>query len=269
MIMSSPFPGMDPYLEDRHLWPSVHHRLISAISDMLTAQVAPHFYVTIEERVYISGPDADDDSSIVPDVYLVQQPLPLSAALVMPHHEPTAPTVVQILEPLELRDRYIEVRDTSGQEVVTTIEVLSPRNKAPNAKGRRAFLSKRRAVMGAATNWIEIDLLRGGQRPDEVAQQSDYYALLKRQGHADHLDVWFVDLRDPLPVIAAPLRPPFPDALLDLGAAITDVYTRGTYAVRLNYTQPPPSPPLRKADAAWVAGCIAHWRQAQREAHDG
>jgi hypothetical protein len=252
---------MDPYLEDRHLWPSVHHRLISAISDMLTAQVTPHFYVTIEERVYIISPD-EDDVPIVPDVYLVQQPLPMAGAPIAPRHEPTAPTIVQALEPLEVRDRYIEVRDTSGQEVVT-IEVLLPRNKAPNTKGRRAFLAKRRAMLGAAANWVEIDLLRGGQRPDEVAHQSDYYALLKRRGHVGQLDVWFIDLRDQLPVIAVPLKTPFPDALLDLGAVVADVYARGTYDVRLDYTPPPPPPPLRKADAAWVADRVRTWLAAR------
>jgi hypothetical protein len=259
---------MDPYLEDRHLWPSVHHRLISVISDMLTAQVAPHFFVTIEERVYITGPE-EDEGSFAPDVYLVQQPLPASLTPTAPRREPTAPTIVQLLEPLEVRDRYIEVRDTSGQEIVTTIEVLSPRNKAANSKGRRAFLTKRRTMMGASTNWIEIDLLRGGQRPDEVVGQSDYYALLKRRGQSDQLDIWFIDLRDPLPVISVPLRPPFPDALLDLDAAIADVYARGTYAARLEYSQLAPAPPLRPADAAWAAQCIAQWRQMRDEERSG
>ena len=27
--MPSPFPGMDPYLENRDLWPDAHHRFIS------------------------------------------------------------------------------------------------------------------------------------------------------------------------------------------------------------------------------------------------
>ena len=261
--MRSPFPGMDPYLEDRRLWPSVHHRLISAISDMLTTQVAPHFYVTIEERVYIIGPEAE--MSVIPDVYLVQRPASVAATSALPRHEPTTPTIMQILEPQEVHDRYIEVRDANSQEVVTTIEVLSPRNKAPNTKGRRAFLAKRRAIMSAITNWIEIDLLRGGQRPAEVARQSDYYALLKRQDYIDRLDVWFIDLRDTLPVIAVPLRTPFPDALLDLGAAVADVYARGTYAARLDYAQPAPPPMLRPADAAWVAQCIAQWQNSVKE----
>jgi len=261
--MPSPFPGMDPYLEDRHIWPSVHHRLISIISDMLTAQVAPHFYVTIEERVYISSPD-EDEALVVPDVYLVQHPFP-APALMQPQNEPTTPTIVEVLEALEVRDRYIEVRDTSGQEVVTTLEVLSPRNKAANTKGRRAFMAKRRAVISASTNWIEIDLLRGGQRPDEVTGPSDYYVLLKRRGQAHHVDVWFIDIRDRLPLIAVPLRSPFPDVVLNLGTAIADVYARGTYAARLDYTQPIPPPPLRPADAAWAAERVREWLSARSQ----
>jgi len=34
--MPSPFPGMDPYLEGRRIWPGVHARLIVAITDYLT-----------------------------------------------------------------------------------------------------------------------------------------------------------------------------------------------------------------------------------------
>ncbi|HWQ11686.1 MAG TPA: DUF4058 family protein [Roseiflexaceae bacterium] len=39
--MPSLFLGMDPYLEDRRRWPGVHHRLISAVSAMLTAPLRP------------------------------------------------------------------------------------------------------------------------------------------------------------------------------------------------------------------------------------
>lgn len=34
--MPLPFPGMNPYLEDRALWPDVYHRLISVISEFLS-----------------------------------------------------------------------------------------------------------------------------------------------------------------------------------------------------------------------------------------
>ncbi len=51
--MPSPFPGMDPYLENPGLWPDVHHMLISSYREMLAAQLRPKYLVGIEERTYI------------------------------------------------------------------------------------------------------------------------------------------------------------------------------------------------------------------------
>jgi hypothetical protein len=50
--MPSPFPGMNPYLEDPELWPGVHGRLIVAIADFLSPQLRPKYFVAIEERTY-------------------------------------------------------------------------------------------------------------------------------------------------------------------------------------------------------------------------
>ncbi len=52
VAMPSPFPGMDPYLEDPGLWPDVHHGLISEMQANLNAHVRPKYYVRVEERVY-------------------------------------------------------------------------------------------------------------------------------------------------------------------------------------------------------------------------
>ena len=164
---------------------------------------------------------------------------------------------VYLLDPDEAHDRYVEIRDSLGREVVATIEILSPRNKAPGTPGREAFLRKRSAVFQSGSHWIEIDLLRGGERPPDVRGRSDYYALLKRGGVAHPFEVWFFDLRDPLPTIAVPLRPPLPDVPLDLQAALSTVYRRGHYADVLPYGSPVPPPPLDPADANWVAAQIA------------
>ncbi len=43
-MLDSPFPGMDPFLEEPTRWRSVHTRLINAISDQLAGMVAPRFY---------------------------------------------------------------------------------------------------------------------------------------------------------------------------------------------------------------------------------
>jgi len=263
--MDSPFPGMDPFLEEPSGWTGVHHRLISVISDTLTEQLAPHFSVSIKERVYITDDDPDTRQQLAADIFLVRRPSALT-----PQADATATatpaTIIERLPPApEVRDRYLAIYDRRSRELVTTIEVLSPWNKARGTRGSSEFLSKREAVFSTRTHWIEIDLLRAGERPPEVVGQSDYYALLRRGNGGGRLEVWYVDLRDPLPRIIVPLRDPHPDAMLDLQAALATVYARARYADDVDYTRVPPLPPLRPADAAWVAQCVARW-QSEREA---
>ncbi|MEM6838348.1 MAG: DUF4058 family protein [Cyanobacteria bacterium P01_C01_bin.120] len=50
----NPFPGMNPHLEQPGLWSQVHNRLIVAIADEITPQVASKCRVAIEERIYTS-----------------------------------------------------------------------------------------------------------------------------------------------------------------------------------------------------------------------
>jgi hypothetical protein len=254
---------MDPFLEDAAGWTSVHHRLITVLGDMLTEQVAPDYYVAIEERVYITDPaNFDERQLIAPDLYLVERP----AALPSPESSSRAgiipPAIIEPLPTLEVRDRFLEIRDQRSRAIVTTIELLSPRNKARRSKGRKAFLAKRQAVFAAQTHWIEIDLLRAGERPSEIAK-TDYYALLHRANDAARLAVWYFNLRDTMPSIAVPLRPERDDAVLTLQSALDTVYARARYADALDYTQPVPPPTLAPADTSWVAERLAHWRVAR------
>ena len=46
--MPSPFPGMDPWLEDPARWPAVHTRLITTLGDALVAALKPRYEVVIE-----------------------------------------------------------------------------------------------------------------------------------------------------------------------------------------------------------------------------
>ena len=261
--MPSPFPGMDPFLEEPRRWGGVHSRLINSISDDLADRVSPDFFVEIEERVYIVTPDEERRQSIVPDVYVVsgqrEEPSAATAGSI------TTPTLIEPLYDVEIRDRYIEIRDTVNRDVVATIEVLSPYITAAGTQGREAFLQKRKTVMSSDVHWVEIDLLRAGQRPPEVSGKSDYYALLKRGGSSGPFEVWYFDPRDTMPTIAVPLRPPFDDIPLDLQAAFDDVYARGHYAESTDYSGDPPLPHLRPADVAWVEERVQQWRSARQE----
>ena len=72
--MPSPFPGMDPYLEEPGLWPDVHHRLITVTSDTLAVALRPKYYVRIEERVYLSDEGDPGRRVIIPDVRIADRP---------------------------------------------------------------------------------------------------------------------------------------------------------------------------------------------------
>ncbi len=256
MSRQSPLPGMDPFLEEASVWSGVHHRLISSISDQLAAAVSPNFFVSIEQRVYIVVLDKPARNRvIIPDVYLVTGPKGESQAAVQ--EVITPPTLIEPLYDLEIRDRYINIQDSQNRAVVTTIELLSPFNKTPGAQGYDAFQDKRKIVMASQVHWLEIDLLRAGERPPEVANQSDYYALLKRGDVTSPYETWFFNLRDTMPTLAVPLLSPFEDVPLNLQNVFNTMYTRAYYADSIDYTQNIPLPPLQPADAIWVKAQVS------------
>jgi hypothetical protein len=258
--MQSPFPGMDPYLEDAAVWSSVHVRLINAISDFLSPRVLPNFFVDIQQHVYIVTPDDLPDSLIIPDIYVVHTPKEGAATAL---GAVTPPTLIEPVYEVEIRTQSIEIRDRKNRAVITVIELLSPFNKAAGTQGERAFQEKRKKVMASDAHWIEIDLLRGGARPREVAGKSDYYALLKRSDHLIPYEVWYFDLRDSLPTIAVPLRDPFGDVPLDLQTVFADMYRRAYYAESTDYTGDPPLPRLKPAAASWVREQVKAWQQTR------
>jgi hypothetical protein len=195
-----------------------------------------------------------------PDIYAVEvagaaSPSPARGQI-------AAPVVLDLPASLEIRAPYLKVIDTADRQVVTTIEVLSPINKVPGSSGQRDFLRKRDQILRSSTHWLEIDLLRAGTRPPGIPHRGDYYAALHRAGVRDQLEAWFVSLRNPLPTIAVPLRPPFEDVPLDLQEAVELVYERYRYDAGIDYAEDAP-PPLDEADAAWVGERVAAWRRAR------
>lgn len=72
---------------------------------------------------------------------------------------------------------YREIVDTSGNRVITVIEILSPSNKFPG-EDRKRYESKRKRIFRTGTNLIEIDLLRDGEPMP--------FTLLQSNGHLSH-----------------------------------------------------------------------------------
>lgn len=70
--MPSPFPGMNPYLENPEFWPEVHHRLITAIADAIESDLSLKYRVAIEKRTYLS----EGEESVlvgIPDVSVLSK----------------------------------------------------------------------------------------------------------------------------------------------------------------------------------------------------
>lgn len=60
----------------------------------------------------------------------------------------TAPTLVEAVYTEEIRQRYLEIRDSAQRQVITTIELLSPFNKMSGEPGRVDFFEKARTGDG-------------------------------------------------------------------------------------------------------------------------
>jgi hypothetical protein len=252
--MASPFPGMDPYLEQH--WGDVHHRLITYASDHLTKVLPRDLRARVEERVFVESPQ-DGQRPIVPDVRVLErvqrkaEQSALATALV-----PAAPLIMLIDE--EITQGYIEIRDaSSGHRVVTVIEILSPTNKVPG-EGQAKYLQKRRELHDGHVSLVEIDLVRTGTRPLPVSVdnlpllfRTTYHIWVRRGWDPLRVEIYRASLRERLPVIRIPLRQTDTDVPLDLQALIEECYRNGNYEDDIDY-QVDPYPPLAREDARWT-----------------
>ena len=259
--MASPFPGMDPYLEDPATWTGVHAAVLAALFEQLGPAVRPKYAVRFEERVFITADDDPGYRPVVPDVRVVERD---PAVLLRSFAGSTA-----IAEPIrailpaddEVHERSLHVVDVRDRTVVTVIELLSPTNKVSGSFGRASFLRKRREALAGDANWMEIDLLRDGLRTPRPANvpDTDYRVYLSRSGPPRDAFVWPIRLTDRLPTVAVPLRGTDPDVPLDLQAAVSAAVERGSYDLDADYAADP-VPPLAGPAAAWARGVTQHDR---------
>lgn len=247
--MPTPFPGMDPYLEQPELWPDVHNSLIAALRNDLAPKLRPRYYLAIEERLYL----AETGSSALvgrADVAVIGQPQPVLSAA----QAATAKTGVISIElpiPDQVRETFLEVREISNR-VVTTIEILSPSNKCPGP-GRNLYLQKRLSLLGSQTHLIEIDLLRAWEAMPMVGplRQSHYRILISRAEQRPRADLLPFNLRQPISGFSLPLQPGDVEPEVAIGQLLHQLYDQAGYDLRLDY-RAAPSPPLTADDLEWI-----------------
>ncbi|PDW02778.1 DUF4058 family protein [Candidatus Viridilinea mediisalina] len=262
--MEPPFPGMDPYLERASLWPDVHVGLITAMRDALQPQIAPAYVAQITPYVALEQIDiAVPRRAIVPDIGLYERESPKAAALAATIEAPSL-TGTALLD-IPTRYARIEIRAVNDETLVTAIELLSPVNKRPGAEGVDAYEKKRRELFTAGVHLLEIDLLRGGKRPQLAPSTqlpaAPYFVFLSRAEHWPEIDIWACTFERPLPTVPVPLRRPDPDAALPLNQVLHQVYRNARYDLQIDYRAAPPPPDLSATDAAWLE---AHLRERGR-----
>jgi Protein of unknown function (DUF4058) len=252
--MRSPFPGMNPYLENPELWAEVHHWMITMIAESLVPKLRPKYRVGIEKRIYQT---IDHESLLVgiPDVTFGRSTsTPVrdisTVAVVSP---PIKPINVNLPMPEEVREGYLEVREVGTGEVVTVIEVLSPKNKRAG-EGRKAYLSKRQQILGSSTHLVEIDLLRGGKSMPILGNEipADYRILVSRSHTRPKAELYPFNLQEPIPSFPLPLRQGDTEPLLDLQILINEIYERAGLDLAIDYNNSEPIPGLLESDKAWM-----------------
>ncbi len=263
--MPSPFPGMDPYLEDPAVFPDLHDSLIAYAREALNAALPPPYYAGSASRVWVevssrhvgpgvgvlrpapgasSGPPAGTGGSGA-----------ASGAVL------TEPVLVRVTRE-EVREPFLEIyAQPGGERLVATIEVLSLANKSHSSHGRAPYLRKQQEVLDSQVHLVEIDLLRGGVHSTAVPLPSalartgpfDYHICVHPfDASPDDFLVYPVRLDQRLPAVAVPLLPGDPSVTLDLQGLLDRCYDTGQYRRRVRYREAKPVPPLRPEQEEWA-----------------
>jgi len=243
---------MDPYLAHPVLWEGVHARLVVAIANQLQPRLDPRYITSIVERVFIESPQRR-----VPDVR-IQKDLDGGEAL----------AIVEV-EDLEIHQKRIEILDAyNAMNLVALIEVVSPTNKA-TGPGRVSYQQKQQDVFAGNCHLIEIDLISGGRHVLSVQEWRveplkpfDSLCCVSRWPWRNRFELYPCRLRQRLRRLHIPLADGDPDVMLDLQAALEQIYLEGRYARRIRYDRPC-DPPLAPDDQAWASECIAAFRAAR------
>jgi hypothetical protein len=250
--MPSPFPGMNPYLEQEDAWHDFHERFIPHLANVLSGQLDGRYIVKVDEHVYVHELGMEERRFLGrPDIGVNPDDAPSPRASQGPRTAVLEAPVIGVLPAVDvLRLSNIEIRDLRTRQLVTVIELLSPSNKKPGAD-RVQYESKRKTLLASTTHLVEIDLLRGHQHmPVDKLPACDYCIMVSRYEDRPDVGLWPFGLRDPIPSVPVPLRYEEADASLDLQQALHDVYDAARYA-RYIYGVAP-EPPLSPEDAAWT-----------------
>lgn len=252
-VQSSPFPGMDPFIEG-YEWPPFHYGFIASMVRALVPRLPEGYLLAPEKGItaldFVSG----ERASYRPDVGTeINENYPTGTTS-REDGTLSPPTVSTVTEPAP--HRTITIRMGKGGRLITAIELLSPANK--QGVGLVNYRRKRQSLLSDNVNLIEIDLLRSGTAP---ALDPDWpegtYRVQVVNPEIGLTDFWAIGLDEKLPTIGVPLRPTDEVVPLDLQAVFAETYYFGMYAAALRYEADALHPRPSGAERAVVARYVA------------
>jgi hypothetical protein len=254
---------MDPYLEMR--WSDVHAKMISFIGEAIQPLLPRDLRARAEERLLLEADADDDDASGAyrSDVAVIEtgSGLQASAGKTAAATAPVDPVVIRRF-PSPTLDRWVQIVDVStGNRVITAIEILSPWNKLAGRLNRQ-YLRKLEDYARAGVSVVEIDLLRSPSRLRMAVTEADippdrrtpYIASVRLGWEPETWRAYPLPLRTRLPAFPIPLRRTDAEILLELQPIMDRVYAAGGHD-DIDYTKPP-EPALAEADGAWAADLL-------------
>ena len=256
--MKSPFPGMDPFLENH--WPDIHTALIAETRRTLNRVLPTDLIARAEERLAVESMN-DPIYRIAPDVHVFSP----SIQLAIP---PAGAVTVDASYRLEVDldpviERFIRIINQDG-EVITVLEFISPADK--RSPGLAGFRQKRDQLLRAGVHLVEIDRVRAGDwrallRPEAcpVKAIATYRVTIRTSGSQPAAYLFPINVSDPLPAIPLPLRPGDAKVMLPLGELVDAVYLDGRYGDTLDYSELL-EPPLSESQEVWMTELLSRHR---------
>src|SRR5262249_14236581 len=167
--MSSPFPGMDPYLEAPGVWPLFHHQMIVGLAEVLQPSLGERYRLQFGTRVYTTE-------------------MPLFTSVVREEHH----------------ESFADVRQRSNNRLLTLGNLFTPPN-ANTSEGRTESLSRRDAARKQGANLVELDLVLQGRSCLDLSTEGlpefDYAVSVCRATRPDRYELYTTTVQKKLPRI--------------------------------------------------------------------
>ena len=246
MKIKSPFPGMDPYLESRSIFPDFHDRFITHLSEAMQPAMPEPYYAALGRRAWVEV----SERYIGPDVNVVLERATNLRSTNTATLEVAKPIVIKVPHD-EIVEPLVEVYIGRGSQrrLVTAIELLSPGNKTPGERGRDLYLRKQQELLDSKTHLVELDFLRGGVHTTAVPEarlrrfipEFTYHVCTHRWDQFEDYAIYPIGAQEVLPMIDIPLLPGDGNVSVDLQAVFERTYSAGPYHREMDYNEPLPS----------------------------